>query len=105
MKSGHKVLSSTWNESTKKWYVSCDISASQNEAHTAELYARKVTGVKLPSGETFEEDDIDFVISARGTLNEAAWPSIPGLNDFKGKLLHSSKWDDSWVFFKRQLNI
>lgn len=26
------------------------------------------------------------------------WPQIPGIHDFKGKLLHSASWDDSYDF-------
>jgi cation diffusion facilitator CzcD-associated flavoprotein CzcO len=26
------------------------------------------------------------------------WPDIAGLHDFKGKLLHSASWDDSYDF-------
>jgi cation diffusion facilitator CzcD-associated flavoprotein CzcO len=26
------------------------------------------------------------------------WPDIPGLNSFKGKLLHSARWDNSYDY-------
>ena len=35
-----------------------------------------------------------FVCST-GPLSQARWPDIPGLSDFKGKLLHSARWDHS----------
>jgi hypothetical protein len=35
----------------------------------------------------------DFVIAARGTLNDVFWPEIPGLKTFQGKLMHSAEWD------------
>ena len=47
----------------------------------------------LKSGHVSEEA-CDILISATGVLNAWRWPEIPGLNDFKGTLLHSAKWDE-----------
>ncbi|KAF2803258.1 FAD/NAD(P)-binding domain-containing protein [Mytilinidion resinicola] len=38
----------------------------------------------------------DVFVKATGTLNKWVWPSINGLHDFKGNLLHSAKWDESF---------
>ena len=37
----------------------------------------------------------DFVVSAIGGLSRPAWPDIPGLENFSGRLLHSQHWDDT----------
>ena len=37
----------------------------------------------------------DILINACGILNAWRWPSIPGLEEFKGKLLHTAKWDQN----------
>ena len=42
------------------------------------------------------EDSCDILISGTGPLNDLKWPDIPGLQSFKGKLLHSAKWDESY---------
>ncbi|KAF4959661.1 hypothetical protein FSARC_10671 [Fusarium sarcochroum] len=52
--------------------------------------------IKLEQGGEMKEDEADFVINASGFLNKWKWPDIPGLFDFKGKLLHSAKWDNSY---------
>ncbi len=44
------------------------------------------------------EDQCDVLVSASGALNEWKWPTIPGLHDFKGKLMHSAKWDESYDY-------
>lgn len=36
-----------------------------------------------------------FIVSAVGQLNEPKIPSIPGLDTFHGKVMHSSRWDRS----------
>ncbi|OJJ85151.1 flavin-containing monooxygenase [Aspergillus glaucus CBS 516.65] len=43
-------------------------------------------------------DEADVLISATGALNNWKWPNIPGLHDFKGKLMHSAKWDESYDY-------
>lgn len=41
-------------------------------------------------------DTADVLVKATGTLNRWKWPEIPGLHDFKGTLLHSARWDQSF---------
>ncbi|KAF1809387.1 FAD/NAD(P)-binding domain-containing protein [Eremomyces bilateralis CBS 781.70] len=40
-------------------------------------------------------DSCDILINASGILNHWKWPAIPGLHDYKGKLLHTASWDDN----------
>lgn len=49
----------------------------------------------LDSGEKIEED-VDVVVSARGFLNDIQWPSIPGMENFKGEKMHSAQWNDKY---------
>lgn len=73
IKTRHKLLSSVWDEGAKKWTVEVQ---------------------RTDTGEVFREDDIDVVIAARGLLNEPSWPDVPGLDRFKGKIMHSAEWDE-----------
>lgn len=41
-------------------------------------------------------DVADVLVKATGTLNKWKWPDIPGLNDFKGTLLHPARWGSSF---------
>lgn len=43
-------------------------------------------------------DDCDILVQATGALNNWKWPNIPGLHDFKGKLLHSATWDEEYDY-------
>jgi cation diffusion facilitator CzcD-associated flavoprotein CzcO len=38
-------------------------------------------------------DSADVVIAATGVLHHPAYPNIAGLDDFKGAIFHSSRWD------------
>lgn len=48
----------------------------------------------LESGET-TSDWCHILVHATGYLNKPAWPSVPGLEDYKGTKLHSADYDDS----------
>jgi cation diffusion facilitator CzcD-associated flavoprotein CzcO len=48
----------------------------------------------LESGQTIE-DHCDILINAGGILNNWQWPAIPGLDKYKGTLLHTANWDDN----------
>jgi cation diffusion facilitator CzcD-associated flavoprotein CzcO len=41
------------------------------------------------------EDSADVFMTGTGLLNEWKWPNIPGLQSFKGNLLHSACWDEN----------
>ncbi|KAI3398294.1 hypothetical protein diail_9517 [Diaporthe ilicicola] len=84
IKTQHKVVRCAWSAATRKWTVQVQ---------------------KTDTGETFEEPDIDFVITARGQLNEVAWPQVQGLDRFRGKLLHSAEWDDGYDFRNKRVGV
>jgi cation diffusion facilitator CzcD-associated flavoprotein CzcO len=45
----------------------------------------------------------DFLVSAVGQLNVPKYPDIQGLDSFKGKSMHSARWD--WDYDVRDKNI
>ncbi|KAK9852250.1 hypothetical protein MYU51_008649 [Penicillium brevicompactum] len=71
-----QVSEAVWDEETSKWHV-------------------KIQDLETSSTIT---DDCDVVIQATGTLNNWKWPAIPGLKSFKGKLMHSASWDESYDY-------
>lgn len=48
----------------------------------------------LETGQT-TEDHCDILINASGILNNWQWPAIPGLDTYKGTLLHTANWNDN----------
>jgi cation diffusion facilitator CzcD-associated flavoprotein CzcO len=38
------------------------------------------------------EDTADIVFNCTGCLSRWKWPDIPGLDNFKGRLLHTANW-------------
>ncbi|PSN74052.1 FAD/NAD(P)-binding domain-containing protein [Corynespora cassiicola Philippines] len=50
-----------------------------------------------PSGETREfEEECDLFIYATGILNNFKMPDIPGLNKFKGRVVHTARWPEEY---------
>jgi len=54
---------------------------------------RRLTVENVKTKETIE-DDADVLISARGALNDIAWPKIAGFESFKGEVMHSAAWNE-----------
>ncbi|OAL38935.1 hypothetical protein AYO20_01686 [Fonsecaea nubica] len=67
-----EVVAATWDETNSNWTVD----------------------LKRKDGSTFT-DTCDVLVNGAGVINRWKWPTIEGLHDFKGLLLHSAAWDRS----------
>ncbi|KAL4794375.1 hypothetical protein BDV19DRAFT_390214 [Aspergillus venezuelensis] len=79
----HQVCGATWDNVRSKWTLQ----------------------VKNLDSDEIIEDQCDIVVSASGALNEWKWPEIEGLHDFKGKLMHSAKWDESYDYSDKKVAV
>ena len=62
---GTRLLRGDWDEDDRRWRL---------ETSTGPVSAR-------------------WLVAAGGTLHEPAWPDLPGLDTFRGRVFHSSRWD------------
>ncbi|KAL2864081.1 flavin-containing monooxygenase [Aspergillus lucknowensis] len=76
----HTIRGAVWDEEDGKWEVS----------------------VEGPDGSVFQ-DRVDVFINAGGVLNNWKWPAIDGLHTFKGKLIHSARWDEAYDFTDKKV--
>lgn len=81
MKLGHEAREARWDEENRKWRVKLQV---------------------VDTGEVIE-DTADVLMAGIGALNDWKWPDIPGLQDFKGELMHSATWDDKFDYKVRYL--
>lgn len=72
-----KVSSANWDDEKGLWTLGITPTNPAGEQETKHVNA-------------------EIVISATGVLNNWKYPEIPGLKDFKGKVLHSACWDANW---------
>ncbi|MGH9050998.1 MAG: flavin-containing monooxygenase [Acidimicrobiia bacterium] len=70
--------------------------------HAIEQHIRfgdEVTGCRFADGKWHLEtaaghrDEVDVVIAATGVLHHPKLPDLEGLDDFEGRMFHSSRWD------------
>ncbi|CAH0054232.1 unnamed protein product [Clonostachys solani] len=73
IKLSHTVRGAEWIEDSGQWKIS----------------------IEGPDGVDFEEQ-CDVFLNGGGILNNWRWPDIKGLHSFKGKLLHTARWDQSY---------
>ncbi|KAF1917270.1 flavin-binding monooxygenase-like protein [Ampelomyces quisqualis] len=71
---------------------------SVEEAHWDDENRRWKIDVKVTGGKDAEFNpaysiNTDFLVSAVGQLNRPRYPDIEGLESFKGKIMHSARWD------------
>lgn len=74
-----EVTEAKWDQSLKEWKVSIRVLAGK-EAEACETYAIKTS----------------FLVAGLGQLNEPYRPTITGEASFKGKIMHSARWDWSY---------
>ncbi|KPI36365.1 putative sterigmatocystin biosynthesis monooxygenase stcW [Cyphellophora attinorum] len=79
----HTVQSAEWTDATGRWAVCVRDDAT---------------------GET-SIDHCDVFLNGGGVLNNWKWPQIPGLHDFKGKLMHSANWDQNYDFTGKRIAV
>lgn len=61
----HEVVDARWDESTRRWHIQ-----TTGGDYTAQL-----------------------LVAGTGYLSDPVFPDVPGLGDFQGKIMHSSRWD------------
>lgn len=72
-----EVLRAEWQDDKGKWKLNLRQTSSSGEA-------------------TDFEDECDLFLYATGILNNFQWPSIPGLNKFKGRVVHTARWPEDY---------
>ncbi|KAL3467688.1 hypothetical protein BJX64DRAFT_283156 [Aspergillus heterothallicus] len=73
------VKEARWDDDERRWKVQVSVS-----------------GVKTSEFQSAYELSANVLISGVGQLNLPRWPDLPGIDDFKGKSMHSARWD--WTY-------
>ena len=84
----HKLVSAIWNEYRGTWELEFEVS-TPGEPQKTTVFRRECR----------------ILINACGLLNNWKWPSIPGINDFKGHLSHSARWDRDYDYYGKKVAI
>lgn len=73
-----EVVSCCWQEETSTWKV---LLQRQNLAGDVAIF----------------EDECDVLVQATGVLNKYKFPAIDGIEKFRGKVIHTAAWPDSYT--------
>lgn len=74
-----EVEEARWSETENQWKVAVKIGGGkEGEFHRSYTIA------------------CDYLVSGVGQLNYPHYPNIQGLSDFKGKIMHSARWDTEY---------
>ncbi|KAJ5428866.1 hypothetical protein N7445_010320 [Penicillium cf. griseofulvum] len=90
---------------TRKWNLDKDIQFNTRATETVwddELGKWKVV---LDQAGTIIQDEADILVNASGILNQTNWPEIEGLSSFKGKLFHTSTWDNTYDWSNKRVAV
>lgn len=68
-----------WDDEENKWKVSIQVLGGKDSEYGSRYVITS-----------------DYLVSGMGQLNEPSYPNIPGLETFRGKLIHSARWD--WTY-------
>ncbi|KAG0648197.1 FAD-binding monooxygenase moxY [Hyphodiscus hymeniophilus] len=77
MQFNSEVTGAFWNEGTGKWTVR--VSQTQTDGSVRDF-----------------EDTCDLLLQGTGVLSHPKLPNIPGLDKFKGKIMHTGQWDEGY---------
>ena len=70
----HKIERAEWDNTKGKWILQIR---------------------NLATDEVFQ-DEAEYFVNAGGVLNTFKWPEIDGINDYKGKLMHSAQYEEGY---------
>ncbi|RBQ69318.1 hypothetical protein FVER14953_04333 [Fusarium verticillioides] len=77
----HTVISAEWKDEAGQWTI---------------------TVTNNVTGDIFV-DHCNVFLNGGGVLNNWKWPTVPGLHDFEGRLMHSANWDQSYDFTGKRI--
>lgn len=92
-------------KTVQKWNLDRDV---RFNTHVVGLHwdeDRSQWRVATEHGGQRTEEWADVIISAQGFLNSWSWPSIPGLQDFQGRKVHSASWDHDYDYSNKKIAV
>ncbi|KAL3464966.1 hypothetical protein BJX64DRAFT_275383 [Aspergillus heterothallicus] len=83
-----EVKEARWDDEKMKWRISVEVSGDKDSQFASSYVLNS-----------------DFLASAVGQLNVPREPDIPGLKDFRGRMMHSARWDWTYNFENKRIAI
>lgn len=78
-----KVVAAQWNEVKGEWKVTVEDQITKEQ----------------------RSESCEVLISGQGVLTHPSWPKLPGLEKFKGKIVHSAAWDHDFDYSNKRIAV
>jgi cation diffusion facilitator CzcD-associated flavoprotein CzcO len=87
--------------------------ADRNDLRSLIRFGHNVEALRFDAGEGIWTATITgrepirarSVVMAQGPLSNCGWPNLPGLDSFKGKKIHSARWDHDYDFTGKRVAV
>ncbi|KAJ5257208.1 hypothetical protein N7478_013312 [Penicillium angulare] len=88
---------------TRKWNLDKDIQFNSQVKSTVWNNESGKWNIEIDQLGSLQHDEADILVNASGRDSKYTLPEIEGLSDFKGKLVHTSKWDHDYDWTDRNI--
>ncbi|EXJ68959.1 uncharacterized protein A1O5_07891 [Cladophialophora psammophila CBS 110553] len=92
-------------KTTKKWNLDRDIQLNSTVKKAVWEEARGQWCLTVEHGGKSRHEWADVLISGQGVLDTYQWPTIPGIEKFKGRRVHSADWDHSYDYSHKRIAV
>ncbi|CAI7594025.1 unnamed protein product [Penicillium manginii] len=92
-------------KTTKKWNLDRKVQFNSRVKETVWDDALGKWKIEVEQAGSVKYDEVDILVNAAGFLNKRKWPDIEGLSSFKGKLLHTSHWDNDYDWTEKNIAV
>ncbi|KAL4951353.1 hypothetical protein BDW69DRAFT_201506 [Aspergillus filifer] len=92
-------------DTVRKWNLDRDVHLNTKVVNARWLETDGVWKVTVDQNDVQRNEYAEILISGQGVLCHPSWPSIPGLHDFKGKIVHSAQWDHDFDYSHKRIAV
>ncbi|KAL4966605.1 flavin-containing monooxygenase [Aspergillus stella-maris] len=92
-------------DTVRKWNLDRDVHLNTRVVNARWLETYGVWKIIVEKNCVQRVEYAEILISGQGVLCHPSWPSIPGLHDFQGKIVHSARWDHDFDYSHKRIAV
>ncbi|KAK0777419.1 hypothetical protein LTR75_015961 [Friedmanniomyces endolithicus] len=89
----------------KKWDLDRDVRLNHWVREARWVEERGQWRISVEHQGQRRDEYADVLLSGQGVLVHYKWPTIPGLHDFKGHIIHSAQWDHDYDYSNKRIAV
>ncbi|KAL4821215.1 hypothetical protein BDW67DRAFT_172075 [Aspergillus spinulosporus] len=92
-------------DTVAKWHLDRDVYLNTKVIGARWIEIEGVWKVTVEHNGVARDEYAEILISGQGVLCHPSWPSIPGLHEFQGKIVHSAEWDHEFDYSHKRIAV